>query len=61
MFTQCDVIKNFKRRYLHKVTSSKFGVMLFAMASQHHVTWFQFYNFVEFIAKTEDLLFYVGI
>ena len=56
VFTQCDLIKNWGRRYLHKVTSSKFGATLFGMASQHRVTWCQFYNCVEFIAKFEEFV-----
>ena len=59
MFTQCDVIKSWAQRYLHNVTSSKFGATLFAKASQCRVTRCQFYNFVEFIAKTEEFVVFV--
>ena len=34
--------------------SSKVGATLFTTASQRGVTQCQFYNFVEFIAKTEE-------
>ena len=56
MLKQCDVIKHWARRFLHKVTSSKFGATLFATASQSRVTRCQFYNFVKFIAKTEEFV-----
>ena len=55
MFTQCDVIKNRGPHYSHKVMSSKFGAALFDTASQCRVTQWQFYNVVEFTAKTEEL------
>ena len=38
MFTQCDVIKNLAERYL---------------LQRGNLTQYQFYNFVEFIGKTE--------
>ena len=56
MFMQCDVIKNWARRFLHKVTSSKIGATLFDTAAQRRVTRCRFYNFVEFIAKTEEFV-----
>ena len=58
MFTQGDVIKHWRQHYLHNMMSSKLGVTLFATASQHGVN---FYNFVEFIAKTEEFVVFVGI
>ena len=61
MFTKCDIIKNWAQRYFHKVTSSKVGARLYAMALQRHAIQCQFYNFVEFIAKIEVCFLYVGI
>ena len=41
------------------MTSSKFVATLFAKASQRRVTQCQFYNFVEFIAKTEEIVVFM--
>ena len=59
MFTHCEVIKNWAQRYLHKVTSLKFGATLSATASQPGITWCQFYNHVEFIANTEEFVVFM--
>ena len=58
MFTQCDVIKNWMQRYLHKVTLSKLVMTLFDTL-QRRVAQYQFYNFVEFIAKTEEFVVFM--
>ena len=55
MFTQCDIIKNWEQCYLHKMTSSKFGVTLFDTALQRCVIWYQF----QFIAKTEEFVVFM--
>ena len=39
----------------------KFGVTLFATASQRHITQCQFYNCVEFIAKTEEFVVFMQV
>ena len=59
MLTLREVIENRARRYLHKVTSSKFGAMLFATALQRRVTRCQFYYFVEFITETEEFIVFM--
>ena len=54
MLTQGEVVKNWTRRYLHNVTPSKFGDAISYGVATSRVTRCQFYNFVEFIAKTEE-------
>ena len=61
MLTQCDVIKDWARRYLHKVTSSKLSATLFATASQRRFNRCQFDNFVEFITKTEEFVVFMQV